>query len=57
MPKTKDPLAAIDIDIIRKWIAQGAKDDTPATARDARRCRASADLSAAARHHFGAFFA
>ncbi len=35
MPKTKDPLAAIDIDIIRKWIVQGAKDDTPATARDA----------------------
>ncbi len=34
MPKGKDPLAKRDIEIIRKWIAQGAKDDTPASARD-----------------------
>lgn len=34
MPKGKDPLSKHDIEIIRKWIAQGAKDDTPATALD-----------------------
>jgi WD40 repeat protein len=34
MPKSKDPLVSYDIEILRKWVAQGAKDDTPATARD-----------------------
>lgn len=34
MPKAKEPLPAKDIDLIRTWIAQGAKDDTPATALD-----------------------
>jgi mono/diheme cytochrome c family protein len=34
MPKSKDPLAAADIALIRRWIAEGAKDDTPKTARD-----------------------
>ncbi len=29
MPKDKPPLAASDIDLIRRWIEQGAKDDTP----------------------------
>jgi WD40 repeat protein/mono/diheme cytochrome c family protein len=33
MPKDKSPLAAADIEIVRKWIAQGAVDDTPAAAR------------------------
>lgn len=33
MPKNKDPLTDFDIRIIQKWIAQGAKDDTPASAR------------------------
>lgn len=33
MPKGKDPLLARDVDLIKKWIAQGAKDDTPASAR------------------------
>jgi hypothetical protein len=33
MPKGKDPLADFDIRVIEKWIAQGAKDDTPASAR------------------------
>jgi WD40 repeat protein/mono/diheme cytochrome c family protein len=33
MPKGKDPLSEHDVNLIRKWIAQGAKDDTPATAR------------------------
>jgi WD40 repeat protein len=32
MPKGKPPLAATEIALIEKWIAQGAKDDTPATA-------------------------
>lgn len=32
MPKGKPPLAASDLDLIRKWIAQGATDDTPANA-------------------------
>jgi Planctomycete cytochrome C/WD domain, G-beta repeat len=34
MPKGKDPLGDHDVELIKKWIAQGAKDDTPATARD-----------------------
>jgi hypothetical protein len=29
MPKNAKPLASGDVDLIRKWIAQGAKDDTP----------------------------
>jgi mono/diheme cytochrome c family protein len=33
MPKGKDPLSEQDINLIVRWIAQGAKDDTPATAR------------------------
>lgn len=33
MPKGKDPLAERDINLIKQWIAQGAKDDTPASAR------------------------
>lgn len=32
MPKSKPPLAASDIDLVRQWIAQGATDDTPASA-------------------------
>jgi WD40 repeat protein len=31
MPKGKDALAAADIDIIKKWITAGAKNDTPRT--------------------------
>jgi WD40 repeat protein len=34
MPKGKDPLTDADIDLIKKWIAQGAKDDTPPNARE-----------------------
>lgn len=34
MPLNADPLTAKQIDAIRNWIAQGAIDDTPATARD-----------------------
>lgn len=33
MPKEGDPLTEREIELIRKWIAQGAEDDTPATAR------------------------
>ena len=34
MPKGKqDPLSARDLEIIRRWIEQGAKDDTPPAAR------------------------
>lgn len=32
MPKGKDPLHEIDIELIWRWIAEGAKDDTPANA-------------------------
>ena len=35
MPKGRDPLSAREINLVRKWIAQGAKDDTPASARTA----------------------
>ncbi len=31
MPKGKDPLSTADIELIKKWIAAGAKDDTPKT--------------------------
>ncbi len=34
MPRNKDPLPKKDIDLIVRWIAQGAKDDTPKTAGD-----------------------
>ncbi len=34
MPKGKDPLPAADVELIKKWIAQGAKDDTPPNARE-----------------------
>jgi len=33
MPRGKDPLADREIKIIERWIAQGAKDDTPPSAR------------------------
>lgn len=33
MPKGVDPLPRKDIDLIRRWIAEGAKDDTPAADR------------------------
>ncbi len=33
MPKNKDPLPAKDIETLRRWIAEGAKDDTPPSAR------------------------
>src|SRR5262245_39216151 len=33
MPKDAPPLTAAEIEIITKWIAQGAKDDTPASNR------------------------
>ena len=32
MPKDKAPLSQVEIDLIRKWIEQGATDDTPANA-------------------------
>jgi WD40 repeat protein len=34
MPKGKPSLAEKDVELIKKWIAQGAKDDTPPSARD-----------------------
>ncbi len=33
MPKNKDGLIERDVHLIKKWIEQGAKDDTPASAR------------------------
>jgi WD40 repeat protein len=33
MPKGKDPLLASDIELIKRWIREGASDDTPKTAR------------------------
>ncbi|MBX7167505.1 MAG: hypothetical protein K1X74_14340 [Pirellulales bacterium] len=35
MPKGADPLAPAEVDLLRRWIAAGAVDDTPALARDA----------------------
>ncbi len=34
MPKGKAPLSAREIDLIKRWVAEGAKDDTPKTAVD-----------------------
>jgi hypothetical protein len=34
MPKKRPPLAAAQIDTLKKWIAEGAHDDTPAAARE-----------------------
>jgi WD40 repeat protein/mono/diheme cytochrome c family protein len=34
MPLGQTPLAAADIEVIRNWIAAGARDDTPAEARE-----------------------
>jgi WD40 repeat protein len=33
MPKGKDPLIDHDVNLIRRWIEQGAKDDTPSTTK------------------------
>lgn len=33
MPKGKPPLIDHEVNLLKKWIAQGAKDDTPASAR------------------------
>jgi WD40 repeat protein len=33
MPKGKDPLIDRDVNLIRRWIEHGAKDDTPATTK------------------------
>jgi WD40 repeat protein/mono/diheme cytochrome c family protein len=33
MPKKKDALHSVEIDLIKRWIAEGAKDDTPENAR------------------------
>jgi mono/diheme cytochrome c family protein len=33
MPRGKDPLTTQQVRLIQRWIAQGAKDDTPASAR------------------------
>ena len=34
MPPTGAPLTAEEVAIVKQWVAQGAKDDTPPTARD-----------------------
>ncbi len=34
MPKQRDPLPAADQALIKKWIAEGAKDDSPSIAKD-----------------------
>src|SRR5262249_3287674 len=33
MPRNRDPLTDAQANLIKKWITQGAKDDTPASAR------------------------
>ena len=33
MPKKKDPLHEVEIGLVRRWITEGAKDDTPENAR------------------------
>jgi hypothetical protein len=33
MPKGKDPLTSLEVKLMRRWIAEGARDDTPESAR------------------------
>jgi WD40 repeat protein len=33
MPREQDPLLERDVNLVKKWIAQGAKDDTPASGK------------------------
>jgi WD40 repeat protein/mono/diheme cytochrome c family protein len=33
MPKDKKPLSKVEIDLIRRWVAEGAADDTPVSAK------------------------
>ena len=49
MPKDKPPLAEAEIDLIRRWIAEGAVDDTPANAAQPLRHGPPAGLHAARR--------
>ena len=57
MPKDKEPLTPSEIELIRQWIAEGAKDDTPDVGRRRDRRRASAGLRAAAGAHGARFLA
>ncbi|MEC7923087.1 MAG: c-type cytochrome domain-containing protein, partial [Planctomycetota bacterium] len=34
MPKKAEPLSASDVGVIKRWILEGAKDDTPENAKD-----------------------
>jgi mono/diheme cytochrome c family protein len=34
MPRGKDPLAAREVELIKRWIGEGARDDSPASTRD-----------------------
>ena len=34
MPKNAPPLSAAEVELIKRWIAEGAKDDTPPAAKD-----------------------
>jgi len=34
MPKNAAPLSPPEVDLIKRWIAEGAKDDTPPAAKD-----------------------
>jgi mono/diheme cytochrome c family protein len=34
MPRGKDPLAGREVEMIKRWIAEGARDDSPASTRD-----------------------
>jgi mono/diheme cytochrome c family protein len=41
MPPKGDPLHETQLALLRKWIGEGAKDDTPESAKAHRRCRLS----------------
>jgi len=34
MPKNRDALSAADVDLVKRWISEGAKDDTPQSVQD-----------------------
>lgn len=57
MPKGKKPLSEVEVSLIRRWVAEGAKDDTPEGRKTPIRFRAPTDLHLAAGDHLVGLFA
>ena len=57
MPQKGEPLSPAEIELITRWIAEGAADDTPTSARPPLRRGASAPVHAAAGDYVARYFA